>query len=346
MTPLEGLESAVYLLDRGHEQAFKVKAFVKAADVVRELGDEQIAELARAGRIQELEGIGKATGSIIEQCVAGETPDYLVELEEKTRVPITVEGTELRVRLKGDLHMHSVWSDGGATIRTMAKTAELLGHEYIVMTDHSPRLTVARGLTRERLEQQLDEIAELNEELAPFRILTGIEVDIFEDGSLDQAEDLLARLDLVVASVHSKFKMPSDEMTRRMVAAISSPYTDVLGHCTNRMRPREGSRRNGRGPSAFDADVVFAACQQFDVAVEINCRPERMDPPRELLKLVVEWGCKVTIDTDAHAPGQLEWQAFGCDRAVECGVDPDSIVNSWPLDELLAWTRSHRQLVA
>ena len=160
----------------------------------------------------------------------------------------------------------------------MARTAQALGHEYMVVTDHSPRLTIAHGLNRERLLQQLDEIEALNEELAPFRILTGMEVDILEDGSLDQDDDLLERLDVVVASVHSKLRMPEQEMTRRMVMAVASPHVDILGHCTGRKVVG-----TGRPQSQFDAEIVFAACARFDTAVEINCRPERQDPPEELL---------------------------------------------------------------
>jgi putative hydrolase len=204
------------------------------------------------------------------------------------------------------------------------------------MTDHSPRLTIAHGLNRERLLAQLDEIAELNAELAPFRILTGIEVDIFEDGSLDQAEDLLARLDVVVASVHSKLRLSEQQMTQRMVLAVASPHVDILGHCTNRKVVGKG-----RPPSVFDADIVFAACARFDTAVEINCRPERQDPPDDLLDLALEWGCKVAIDTDAHAPGQLEWQAYGCEKAARHGIEPDDVVNTLPADALLAWTAAH-----
>jgi putative hydrolase len=222
----------------------------------------------------------------------------------------------------------------------MALAARDLGHEYVVLTDHSPRLKVARGLSAERLVQQLDVVAELNAELAPFRILTGIEVDINIDGTLDQEPELLARLDVVVASVHSKLRMPSDEMTPRMVAAISNPHTDVLGHCTGRLVKGERGRRP---ESEFDAEVVFAACARFDVAVEINSRPERLDPPKRLLRLAVEAGCRFSIDTDAHAPGQLDWQVLGCERAARCGVGAESVINTWTADDLLAWTANRGQ---
>jgi putative hydrolase len=242
----------------------------------------------------------------------------------------------VRAALRGDCHLHSTWSDGGAPARVMAETAKALGHDYIVLTDHSARLTIAHGLDEKRLRDQLDEVRALNAELAPFRILTGMEVDILEDGSLDLSDEMLAELDLVVASVHSKMRLPREEMTRRMVLAVASPHVDVLGHCTNRKIVG-----TGRAPSQFDADIVFAACARFGTAVEINCRPERQDPPEELLELALEWECNIAISTDAHAPGQMEWQAYGCDKAVRCGVPVESIVNTWSADDLLAWTASH-----
>ena len=238
--------------------------------------------------------------------------------------------------LRGDCHMHSTWSDGGAPIERMAATAMAIGHEYMVQTDHSARLTIAHGLNEQRLSEQLDQIAAVNAAIADaghdFRILSGMEVDILEDGSLDLSDDMLARLDVVVASVHSKLRMEKQQMTERMLQAIASPHVDILGHCTGRMIGK-------RPPSDFDADYVFAACARFNTAVEINCRPERLDPPRELLRMAVEYGCWFTIDTDAHATGQLEWQALGCDRAADCDVPIDRILNTKPVDELLDWTR-------
>jgi putative hydrolase len=238
----------------------------------------------------------------------------------------------MRGALKGDLHLHSDWSDGGAPIETMMATAIELGHEYVALTDHSPRLTIAKGLSAERLREQLDVLARLRTELAPFRILTGIEVDILEDGTLDQEDDLLAELDVVVASVHSKLRMEHSAMTDRMVAAVAHPHVDVLGHCTGRLVVGRG-----RPESTFDAEVVFTACREFDTAVEINSRPERLDPPRRLLELARDTGVLFSIDSDAHAPGQLSWQPYGCERAVECGIPPERVVNTWDADRLLAW---------
>ena len=176
--------------------------------------------------------------------------------------------------------------------RRWPSKARDLGHEYLALTDHSPRLKIANGLSADRLREQLDVVAALNDELAPFRILTGVEVDILDDGALDQHEELLARVDVVVASVHSKLRMEADAMTRRMVAAVASPHVDVLGHCTGRLLVGRG-----RPESTFDDDVVIEACRQFDTALEVNCRPERLDPPKRILTKAVEAGLQ---DRDQH----------------------------------------------
>jgi len=335
MSPAAALDRVVYLLDRDLAEGRRVQAYAKAAEIARELGDDEVARRHADGTITDVPGIGKSTSKVIALAVDGGIEDHLAELEAETTIPIG-EGAALRAALKGDCHSHSLWSDGGATIEAMARTAMALGHEYLVLTDHSPRLTIAHGLNRERLLEQLDEIARLNEELTPFRILTGIEVDILEDGALDQDVDMLERLDVVVASVHSKLRMPAPEMTRRMVLAVASPHVDILGHCTGRKVVG-----TGRPQSTFDADIVFAACARFDTAVEINCRPERQDPPEELLQLALDWDCRISIDTDAHAPGQLEWQPYGCDKAARLGIEPERIVNTMSADDLIAWAASH-----
>ncbi|SFT34283.1 putative hydrolase [Geodermatophilus amargosae] len=319
-------------------------AFRTAAAVVDALPEGELDRRIRTRTLTDLRGIGPKTGAAIVQAHAGDVPEYLARLEESHAelVPLADDVAEFRSALRGDLHTHSDWSDGGSPIREMAEAAISLGHEYMALTDHSPRLTVANGLTAQRLERQLDVVAELNEELGPFRILTGIECDINVDGSLDQTDELLGRLDVVVASVHSDLRAESAAMTERMLAAVANPHTDVLGHCTGRLliprEQREGRRQRPRPESAFDAEAVFSACVEHGTAVEINSRPERLDPPLRLLALAVELGCQFSIDTDAHAPGQLDWQGNGCERAVETGVDVDRVVNTWTADELLDWT--------
>ncbi len=348
--PAEDLRAIAFCLEKALEPSYRVKAFRTAAAVVDRTPAEEIARRAAEGTLVELSGIGKVTALVVTESLRDEEPVYLRRVLTLGERPVSEGTAELRAALRGDCHTHSDWSDGGSPIGEMARTARDLGHDYVVLTDHSPRLTVARGLSPDRLREQLDVVAAVNDELAaeadagarPFRLLTGIECDIHEDGSLDQEPELLARLDLVVASVHSKLRMARDEMTARMVAAISNPHTDVLGHCTGRNVTSQGRGGKPRPESEFDAELVFAACARFDVAVEINSRPERLDPPKRLLRLAVEAGCRFAIDTDAHAPGQLAWQDLGCERAHLCGVTPDRIVNAWGADDLLSWTRRDR----
>jgi putative hydrolase len=183
MRPADALDRIVYLLDRVLAETTKVRAFARARDVVLEVGDDEIARLHAAGKLTDLAGIGPTTAKVITEALDGGVPSYLAKLEGETVLPVG-EGEAVRAALRGDCHTHSTWSDGGAEIEKMARTAIALGHEYMVLTDHSPRLTIAHGLNAERLVAQLDEVAALNEQLAPFRILTGIEVDILEDGSL------------------------------------------------------------------------------------------------------------------------------------------------------------------
>jgi putative hydrolase len=340
--PVADLRQIAFLLERAREPSFRVKAFRTASAVIESLDAEELTARIGAGTLTELGGVGAVTARCVTESAAGEVPVYLRRLEATQDTPLEEAAATIRAALRGDCHAHSDWSDGGSSIAQMAATARDLGHDYLVLTDHSPRLKVARGLSAERLEQQLDVVAALNADFvtqgSAFRILTGIEVDINDDGTLDQRPSLLARLDVVVASVHSKLRMPAEQMTPRMIAAISNPHTDVLGHCTGRLVTGE---RGTRPESAFDAELVFAACAQFGVAVEINSRPERLDPPKRLLRLAVEAGCLVSIDTDAHAPGQLDWQHYGCERAARCGVPLGSVVNSWTADELTAWTGDH-----
>lgn len=331
MDPVSALRQIAYYKDRAREDPRRVMAYRNAADVVAALTDAQREQHGAAGTWQQLPRVGPKTATVIAQAWSGREPDTLVELRTAAK---DLGGGTVRAALRGDLHLHSDWSDGSAPIEEMMATAQALGHEYCALTDHSPRLRIANGLSADRLRRQLDVIDELRERFAPMRILTGIEVDILDDGSLDQEADLLDRLDIVVASVHSKLAMDPDAMTRRMTAAASHPRVTVLGHCTGRLV--EGSR-GLRPQSRFDAEKVFTACHEHGTAVEINARPERRDPPSDLLRLALQIGCRFSIDTDAHAPGQLDFLGYGAQRALDNGVPVDRIINTWPVQRLLDW---------
>jgi putative hydrolase len=333
VNPVEALREIGFLLERSRADTYRVRAYRSAADAISRLNEEQRREHQAQGTWAKVPGVGPKTATVISQAMNGQVPEYLQMLREEKQ-PLVERGLDLHAAIRGDLHCHSSWSDGGSPLEEMMITAQALGHEYCAITDHSPRLQVARGLSADRLRQQMAVVADLNQAMAPFRCLQGIEVDILEDGSLDQEDGLLAAMEVVVSSVHSKLRSDSETMTHRMVGGIANRRTNILGHCTGRLIEGE---RGMRPESVFDAEVVFEACRTFNVAVEINSRPERRDPPTRLLKMAIDMGCLFSIDTDAHAPGQLEFQAYGCERAEDLRLDPARVINTWPVDELLDW---------
>ena len=336
LSPIEALRRICFLLERGRESSYRVDAFRKASDAITLISDDELSERGQGRNPQADQGHRRLERrAIIGQAARGEMPTYLAETEKKHGGPLTTDGAALYAALRGDLHAHSNWSDGGSPIEEMVLAAVQLGQEWMALTDHSPRLKVANGLSRERLADQLKRVEAINASVGDaFTLLKGIEVDINLDGSLDQDDDMLAQLDVVTASIHSKLRQPAFEMTPRMLAAVRHPRTNVLAHCTGQLVT---GGRGTRPPSAFDAEKVFTACLENDVAVEINSRPERHDPPDELIVLARDLGCLFTIDSDAHAPGQLDMKSLGCARAEQHGIPAARIVTTWPADDVLAW---------
>lgn len=329
MDPIEALTEIAELLERDRASRYKSKAFRAAAKTLAELSADERTDLRG---IRARKGIGDSTFAVISEAVSGRVPTYLADLRERVAPP---QASALRSQLRGDLHAHSEWSDGLTSIDLMVEAARALGHEYLALTDHSPRLRVARGLSAERLREQLALVPGFCDD--DFTLLSGIEVDILDDGSLDQEDGLLRSLDIVVASAHSTLRMERGPMTRRLVAAASDPRVDVLGHVTGRL---VSGSRGTRPPSVFDARAVFEACAAHGTAVEINSRPEREDPPDDLLALAIEVGCLFSIDSDAHAPGQLSLLDHGAVRAERAGVPSERIITTWPLARLREWKAS------
>ncbi|MDX1934854.1 MAG: DNA polymerase/3'-5' exonuclease PolX [Capsulimonadales bacterium] len=249
-----------------------------------------------------------------------------IELAEKHALPVLITEADFR----GQLHEHSNYSDGSATVRQMAEAAMARGYEYLAITDHSASLRIANGMTRDRHLRQLDEIAALNEEYAGrFTLLTGIEADILADGSLDCDDDILERLDVVVGSVHIRFKEDEAAMTRRIVTALSHPRLRILGHPTGRLLGR-------REPYPVDIDAVIEAARTHGKVLEINASPDRMDLNDVYARKAKERGVKITVNADAHSPAGLGLLAWGLFMARRAGLTADDVINTYPLERLRA----------
>ena len=334
-TPLEALRRIALLLERSRAGTYRVQAFRSAADLIAHMPSDELASRVESGTLEDLPGIGASTAAVVTEAARGDLPAYLSSLQEKHSGFLAPGGEDLYAVLRGDLHSHSDWSDGGSSIQEMVLAAVEFGQDWMALTDHSPRLKVARGLSAERLTQQIGVVDAINSALGErFRLLRGIEVDIHEDGSRGQVPSLLERLDIVTVSGHSELRMARGVMATRMLAAVRNPRVNVLGHATGRLV--EGSRGT-RPQSEFEAVTVFGECAANNVAVEINSRPERCDPPDDLIRVALDAGCLFAIDSDAHAPGQLDMKAYGAERATRLGVPVDRIVTTWSADRVVEW---------
>jgi DNA polymerase (family 10) len=237
--------------------------------------------------------------------------------------------------LRGDLHMHTTATDGRADAETMARSAREAGLEYIAITDHSQSLAMANGLDEPRALEHARAVRALNERLDGITVLAGIECDIRPDGTMDLADDCLAALDLVIASVHSAFNMDEAQMTDRVLAAIANPYVDIVAHPTGRLI----LKREGYG---LDLDRVFAAAAEAGVALEINSQPDRLDLDDARARLARDRGVKLVVDSDAHSPTALGNTRWGALTARRAWLQPGDVLNTLPLDAFRSALRRHR----
>ena len=257
-----------------------------------------------------------------------------IEAGLKNSLPHVIELKDI----KGDLHVHSEWTDGNNSIEEMAKAAQERGYQYIAICDHSPTVGITNGLTPQRLKKQTEEIDRLNKKMLQgkggkdFKILKGIEVDIKSNGQLDLNDEILEELDVVVAAVHTKFSQAKDEMTRRIVKAIENPYVDIIAHPSGRLIGK-------REPYQVDMDKLMDACKAHEKALELNAYPERLDLSDLNCRKAKEKGVKIAISTDAHREGHLDWISFGIATAKRGWIEPEDVINTLPLPKLLKWLK-------
>jgi putative hydrolase len=316
-----------YLLRQDPEEKFRAKAFSAAAwSLAIERPD--LETLHRANALTSLEGVGAGIAKVLAEVVETGGSRYLDRLREQMKQPSRDDESTLDFdRYQGDVHSHSNWSDGKATMLEMARGAEAMGYHYLGVTDHSPRIKVVNGLDAERLLAQSREMAEVQAQVPGVALLQGIEVDILEDGSLDLPDMVLELLDVVVASPHVKLRQEPAAMTERMLRAVSHPHVDVIGHPSGR---RPGSREG----ASYDFEAVFKEAARHHVALEIDCDPARMDLSPEMARFALECGCNFALDADAHAPAEFAYVPMGIWMARRAGIPQNRILNFLPLDEL------------
>jgi putative hydrolase len=316
-----------YLLRQDPEERFRAKAFSAAAwSLAIERPD--LAALHGSNALTTLEGVGAGIGKVLAEVLETGHSRYLNRLREQMKQPARDDESALDfAQYKGDVHSHSKWSDGRATMLEMARGAEAIGYSYLGVTDHSPRIKVVNGLDADRLLAQSREMAEVQGQVPGVALLQGIEVDILEDGSLDLPDMVLELLDVVIASPHVKLRQEPAAMTERMLRAVSNPHVDVIGHPTGR---RPGSREGAN----YDFEAVFKEAARNQVALEIDCDPARMDLSPEMARLALELGCSFTLDADAHAPAEFAYVPMGMWMARRAGIPQDRILNFLTLDKL------------
>jgi putative hydrolase len=316
-----------YLLRFDPEEKFRAKAFSAAAWSLA-ISRPDLSALHGSNELTTLEGVGAGIAKVLAEVLETGQSRYLDRLREQSKQPARDDESVLDfAQYKGDVHSHSTWSDGKATMLEMARGAEAMGYTYLGVTDHSPRIKVVNGLDADRLLAQSREMADVQAQVPGVALLQGIEVDILEDGSLDLPDMVLELLDVVIASPHVKLRQEPAAMTERMLRAVSHPHVDVIGHPTGR---RPGSREG----ATYDYEAVFKEAARNGVALEIDCDPARMDLSPEMARLALEVGCNFTLDADAHAPAEFAYVPMGMWMARRAGIPQDRILNFLPLDEL------------
>ncbi|HEV2954101.1 MAG TPA: PHP domain-containing protein, partial [Candidatus Dormibacteraeota bacterium] len=326
---IDSLSEIAYLLRSRDQEAHRARAFGRVAAVlVRERPD--LPNLTAVNRLEAIEGVGASIAKVLAEVVADGVSSYLEKLRAEAGV---VLGPVSEISLSGyvgDLHCHSTWSDGKVSLAEMVVAARDRGYRYLAITDHSPHMPIVHGLDQTRLDAQAAEVEVIASHLPEIKILRGIEVDILEDGSLDLADEVLAGLDVVIASPHIKLRMDRGAMTERMLRAVENPHVDVLGHPTGR---KPGNRPGGD----YDVEAVFKRAAQCHTAVEMDCDPARVDLSPELARLAADLGCAITLDSDAHRPEEFDYVPLGIWAARQAGLSADQILNWLSPSDLDSW---------
>ncbi|HET7420231.1 MAG TPA: PHP domain-containing protein [Candidatus Dormibacteraeota bacterium] len=322
----QALSEIGYLLRQQEKERYRARAFSAAAWSIV-LTRPDLRKLAKSDQLTSLEGVGDGIARVLKELVETGGSRYLNRLREQMRQPARDDESSLDFDgYRGDLHCHTTWSDGRATMQEMAEGAQALGYEYLGITDHSPRITVVHGLDAEKLVAQSREMAEVQKRV-DVQLLQGIEVDILEDGSLDLPDAVLEILDVVIASPHVKLRTEPAAMTERMMRAVGHPHVDVIGHPTGR---RPGSREG----ATYDFEAVFKEAAKRNVALEIDCDPARLDLSPEMARTARDLGCSFVVSSDAHAPAEFAYVPMALWMAKRAGIPKDRILNFRPLDEL------------
>jgi len=312
-----------YLLRQDPDERFRAKAFSAAAWSLA-LQRPDLVSLQRTENLTSIEGVGEGIARVLSDLIKSGESRYLNRLREQFKQPARVDESDLDFSAyQGDVHSHTGWSDGRATMLEMAEAAQALGYAYLGITDHSPRITVVHGLNAERLVAQSREMAEVQRQVDGLTLLQGIEVDILEDGALDLPDAVLEILDIVIASPHVKLRQDPAAMTERMMRAVSHPHVDVIGHPTGR---RPGSREG----ATYDFDAVFKEAAGRGVALEIDCDPARLDLSPEMARRACELGCNFVVDADAHAPAEFAYVPMAMWMARRAGIPKERILNFRP----------------